>query len=70
MPLPRMVKPKNRQGAIMILLTPEERIRFKAAAAKSGLGVGPWLRMLGLRVADSLKIESPPPAPMRPRRNP
>jgi hypothetical protein len=38
-----------RSAPILIWLTPEEREAFKRAASGAGIGVGPWLRMLGLR---------------------
>jgi ferredoxin-NADP reductase len=46
-----------RAGAVSVLMPPDlkERMR-KAAMLAAGLGVGPWLRMLGVR--ELQKIES------------
>jgi hypothetical protein len=41
----------RRAGAVLLALTVEERETLRAAAAREGLGLGPWLRMLGLREA-------------------
>jgi hypothetical protein len=38
----------RRAGAVLVLLTPEERERVKAAATQAGLAVGPYLRSLAL----------------------
>ncbi len=55
--MPRTKKPARsprRSGAVLILLTPEERERLREAAATAGLGLGPWLRSLGLAAARRL----------------
>jgi hypothetical protein len=41
----------SRTAALMIRLLPEEKKALQAAARRAGLGLGPWLRMLGLRSA-------------------
>ena len=41
----------TRSVGILIRVSPEERDRLNAAARSAGLGLGPWLRMLGLREA-------------------
>lgn len=41
----------RRAGAVLVLLTVEERKRLQEAAAGAGLGLGPWIRMLALREA-------------------
>jgi hypothetical protein len=38
-------------AAVLVRLTAEEKATLDAAATKAGLGVGPWLRMLGMREA-------------------
>lgn len=38
-----------RSKPILIRLTPEEWQRLETAARRAGLGLGPWLRLLGLR---------------------
>lgn len=50
-PKPRHAKPDRRAGAILVLLTPAERENLRAAAERDGLGLGPWLRMLGILAA-------------------
>lgn len=40
-----------RAGAVLVLLTKAQRETLRAAAAREGLGVGPWLRSLGMRAA-------------------
>ncbi len=56
--MPR-TKPKTRSlrraGAVLVLLEPAERDRLREAAKRAGLGIGPWLRMLGLREADAAR---------------
>ena len=55
MPRPRKSPPRpgpRGQGGVLVRLTPEERERIREAATRSGLGVGPWLRSLGLREAE------------------
>jgi len=54
---------RSRKGSVLVLLSEAERNRFKVVAARSGLGVGPWLRMLGMRVADSVLRTKSPPTP-------
>lgn len=59
--MPRSAKkPRPRVGprsaSVLIWMTPDERERIKSAALDAGLGVGPWLRMLGLQ-------EAPPSRP-------
>lgn len=52
-PAPR-TKPRTgprSTGAVLVRLSPEERERLRAAADRTGVGIGPWLRMLGLREA-------------------
>jgi len=54
--MPRAAKkpPRSprRSGAVLVLLTPEERERCRThAMAATGLGLGPWLRMIALREA-------------------
>lgn len=46
-------KPANRTRPkqAIIWMTEDEHARLMAAARASGLGLGPWLRMLGLREA-------------------
>ena len=39
---------RDRSGAVLVLLTPEQHKTLRAAAARLGLGLGPWLRALGL----------------------
>jgi hypothetical protein len=51
MPAGARARSPRRSGAVLVLLTPEERGRLKEAAQREGLGVGPWLRALGLREA-------------------
>lgn len=41
----------TRSASILLRVTPEERERLAAAATRAGLGLGPWLRSLGLREA-------------------
>jgi hypothetical protein len=48
---PRKERPDRRAGAVLVLLTEDERGRLRDAAQRAGLGLGPWLRMLGLREA-------------------
>lgn len=57
----------TRTKPIVIRLTPEEWQRFDAAAKRAGIGLGPWLRMLGLREAG--KAERPGPAKRGPRKS-
>lgn len=49
--LPQRPRPPRRLGAVLVLLTPEERERVRAAAARAGLGVSPWLRTIALDAA-------------------
>jgi uncharacterized protein (DUF1778 family) len=41
----------TRSTSILIRVSPEERETLKAAASRAGLGLGPWLRSLGMREA-------------------
>jgi hypothetical protein len=41
----------TRAKSILIRVAPEERETLKAAAERAGLGLGPWLRSLGMREA-------------------
>lgn len=41
----------TRSTSIVIRVTPEEAEALKRGAARAGLGVGPWLRSLGMREA-------------------
>lgn len=47
-PAKKPARSPRRSGAVLVLLTPEERERLKGAAAREGMGLGPWLRRLGL----------------------
>jgi hypothetical protein len=54
--MPRPAKKPRRAGpraeaAVLVRLTTEEHERLRAAAERAGLGLGPWLRSLGLREA-------------------
>jgi hypothetical protein len=61
--MPRTPKPRRgrppvegvTRGEVIppIRCTPEELARLKAAATRAGSGLGPWLRSLGLRHAES-----------------
>lgn len=42
---------ERREGALQVLMTPEERAAIDAAAQEDGVATGAWLRMLGLREA-------------------
>lgn len=46
-PAPRPRTPR-RSGAVLVLLTPEERGRMRAVASAAGMPLGTWLRVLGL----------------------
>ena len=48
----RSRKRPPRSRPILIRLTPEEWARLAAAAKAIGLGLGPWLRSLGLRESE------------------
>lgn len=54
-PAPRSKKPPRTgprtAAAVLVRLTDEEKAELDAAAARTGVGVGPWLRMLGLTAA-------------------
>jgi hypothetical protein len=41
----------TRSVAVLVRLEPAERKRLTEAARRAGLGIGPWLRSLGLREA-------------------
>ncbi len=41
----------NRSKTVPIRMSEEEHERLAAAATRAGLGLGPWLRSLGLREA-------------------
>src|SRR6267142_3963157 len=41
----------RRQGALLVLMSPEERALIDAAAGQLGMATGSWLRMLGLEKA-------------------
>lgn len=43
----------SRDTLIPIRMNAEEIATLRAAAARDGLGLGPWLRMLGLREANA-----------------
>lgn len=44
------VRPGPRsKAAVLVRLTDDEHRRLKEGAKRAGLGVGPWLRSLGLR---------------------
>jgi hypothetical protein len=63
----------TRSTSILIRVTPEEAEAFKAAAKAAGLGVGPWLRMLGMGVVGATRAREalgPEPAKPPPRRRP
>lgn len=42
----------TRDTAILVRLTADERRRLEESARRAGLGVGPWLRSLGLRESE------------------
>jgi uncharacterized protein (DUF1778 family) len=46
----------TRTEVLPVRLTPEERRIMSEAAAESGLGLGPWLRSLGMRAAKGRKV--------------
>jgi hypothetical protein len=48
-PAKKPARSPRRSGAVLVLLTPEERKRLRAAAARVGLGLGPWFRFLAIR---------------------
>lgn len=43
--------PPARTKPILIKLTPAEHAEMSRAATESGLGLGPWLRVLGIAAA-------------------
>lgn len=49
-----------RTKLIPIRMSDEEVRTLKAAAARAGLGLGPWLRSLGMREAAKVKPPKPP----------
>ena len=50
-PAKKPSRPRVRTSPILIRLTEEEHAAFREAAKRAGLGVGPWLRSLGMREA-------------------
>lgn len=50
-------------GVVFVRVSRDEMKRLRSAAERDGLGVGPWLRMAGLREADR---QAPPLKPARP----
>jgi uncharacterized protein (DUF1778 family) len=48
-------KPGGKDDQVRIRLTAEQKDLMTAAAKKAGLGLSPWLLMLGLREANSVE---------------
>lgn len=60
--------PRGAAGkAVLLRLTPTEHSTLTAAADRSGLRVGPWLRSVGLYMASRDDLH--PLAPRSPRRS-
>lgn len=55
----RKTRPAARSEAILIRLSPDERAALTKEARRTGIGLGPWLRMLGLRDAASRDVRGP-----------
>ena len=47
-------KSLRREGAIVVLMEPDERALVDAGAKHAGMGVGTWLRSIGIEKAREL----------------
>ena len=47
-------KSLRREGAIVVLMDPDERALVDAGAKHAGMGVGTWLRAIGIEKAREL----------------
>jgi hypothetical protein len=47
----KTAKTPRREGALLLLMNPEERAQIEDAARRAGLGTGSWIRMVALERA-------------------
>ena len=57
LPTKPRTKSLRREGAILVLLEPSEKRMLGVAAKKVGLGIGTWLRSIGLERARDLLLK-------------
>lgn len=51
MPAKKPSRSPRRSGAVLVLLTPDERARARSVAEAQGMALGTWIRVLVLREA-------------------